>query len=85
MMQSKEEHQEIPKIEAAVMPVGEPRKRRRICNLAADRRQKRTERTRGYRGSRRKTTATCKRVSRRAKVAWRKRNLFRRIVSPGRE
>jgi hypothetical protein len=27
MMQSTEEHQEIPKGEAAVMPVGEPRKR----------------------------------------------------------
>jgi hypothetical protein len=63
MMQSKGEHQEITKGEAAVMPVGEPRKRRRVCNLAAERRQKRKERTRGYRGSRRKSAAACKRVS----------------------
>jgi hypothetical protein len=40
VMQYIEEHQEIPKGEAAVMPVGEPRKRRRVCNLAAERRQK---------------------------------------------
>jgi hypothetical protein len=38
MMQSIEEHQEIPKEESAVMPVGEPRKRRRVCSLAAERR-----------------------------------------------
>jgi hypothetical protein len=36
MMQSIEERQEIPKEEAAVMPVGEPRKRRRVYNLAAE-------------------------------------------------
>jgi hypothetical protein len=52
-MQSIEEHQEIPKEDAAVMPVGEPRKRRKVCNLAADRRQKKKQKTRGYRGSRR--------------------------------
>jgi hypothetical protein len=72
MMQSVEEHQEIPKGEAAVMPVREPRKRRRVCNLTTGRRQKRKERTRGYRGSRRKSAAACKKVSRHAKVAWRK-------------
>jgi hypothetical protein len=75
MMQFIEEHQEIPKEDAAVMPI-EPRKRRRVCNLAAERRQKRKERTRGYRGYRRKSAAACKWVYRRAKVAWRKRNLF---------
>jgi hypothetical protein len=78
-MQSTEEHQEIPKGEAAAMPVGEPRKRRRVRNLAAERRQKRKERTRGNRGSRRKSAAACRKVSRRAKVAWHKRNLVRRI------
>jgi hypothetical protein len=36
-------------------------------------------RTRGNRGSRRKSTAACRKVSCRAKVAWRKRNLFRKI------
>jgi hypothetical protein len=55
MMQSIEEHQEIPKEEAAVMLVGKSRKRRRVCNLAAERHQKRKERTRGNRGSRRKS------------------------------
>jgi hypothetical protein len=79
MMQSIDEHQEIPKDEAAVMPVGEPRKRSRVCNLAAERGQKRKERTWGNRGSRRKSAAACRKVSRRAKVAWRKRNLFRNV------
>jgi hypothetical protein len=77
MMQSTEEHQEIPKGEAAVMPVREPRKRRTVWNLAAERRQKRKESTRGNRGSRRKSAAACRKVSRREKVAWRKRNLCR--------
>jgi hypothetical protein len=40
MMQSVEEHQEIPKEDATVMPVGGLRKRRRDRNLAAGRRQK---------------------------------------------
>jgi hypothetical protein len=48
MMQSTEERQEIPKVEAAVMPVGEPRKRCRVRSLAAERRQKRKERPRGH-------------------------------------
>jgi hypothetical protein len=79
MMQSTEEHQEIPKGEAAVMLVGGPRKRRRVCNLAAKRRQKRKERTRGYGGSRKKLISACRKVSSHAKVAWRKRNLLRKI------
>jgi hypothetical protein len=79
MMQSTEEHQEIPKGEAAVMPVGEPRKRRRVRSLAAGHRQKRKERTRGNRGYRRKSAAACRKVSRRAKVVWRKRNLIRKM------
>jgi hypothetical protein len=45
MMQSTEEHQEISKGEAAVMLVGEPRKWRRVRNLAAERRQKMKKRT----------------------------------------
>jgi hypothetical protein len=40
MMQSIEEHQEIHKGEAAVMPVGGLRKRRRVQNLAVERLQK---------------------------------------------
>jgi hypothetical protein len=79
LMQSIEEHQDIPKGEAAVMPVGEPRKRCRVCNLAMERCQKRKERTWGNSGSRKKLAATCRKVSCRAKEAWRKRKLVRKI------
>jgi hypothetical protein len=79
LVQSIEQHQENPKGEAAVMPVGEPRKRRKVRNLAAERNQKIKERTRGKSKSRRKSAAACTEVSRRAKVAWRKRKLVRRI------
>jgi hypothetical protein len=79
MMQSIKEHQEIPKEDAVVMPVGGPRKWNRVCNLAADSRQKIKKRTQGYCGSRRKSAASCRKVSRCAKMAWRKRNVFRKI------
>jgi hypothetical protein len=79
MTQSIEEHQEISKGEAASMPVGGSRKRRRVRNLAAKHRQKMKERTRGNSGSRRKSTAACMKVSRRARVAWRERSLIRKI------
>jgi hypothetical protein len=78
-MQPTEKHHEIPKGEAAVMPVGEPRKRCRVRNLAAERRQKRKERTRGKSGFRKKLAAVCRKVCRHAKVAWRKRKLVRRF------
>jgi hypothetical protein len=61
------------------MPVGEPRKRRRVCNLAAEHRQKRKERAQGYCEFRRKLAAACRKVFRHAEVAWRKRNLFRKV------
>jgi hypothetical protein len=77
LMQSTEKHQEIPKGEAAVMPVGEPRKRRRVRNLATECLQKRKERTRGNRGSGRKSAAACRKVSHHEKMAWRKRNIAR--------
>jgi hypothetical protein len=79
MMQSIEEHQETPKENAVVMPVGEPRKRRRIWHLASKRRQKRKEGTRGNCKSKRKSAAACRKVSSSAKMAWRKSNLFRKI------
>jgi hypothetical protein len=77
-MQSAEEHQEIPMEDAAVMPVGGLRKRRRVRNLAAEGRQKKKDRTLGNRGSRRKLTVAGKKMTRRATVAWRKMNVFRR-------
>jgi hypothetical protein len=58
-----EEHQEILKGKVA-----DPRKRRGVCSLAAERSQKRKERTRGNSGSRRKSAAACRRLSRRADV-----------------
>jgi hypothetical protein len=79
MMHSIKEHQVIPKGEASVMLVGEPRKQRRVQNLAMESRQKRKERTWGNIGSRRKLAAACRKVSHRAKVAWRKRNCIRKI------
>jgi hypothetical protein len=75
MMQSIEEHQEILKKDAAVMPVGGLRKWRRVCNLAAKHCQKMKERTQGYCESRRKLAAACGKVSHCAKVAWQKRNI----------
>jgi hypothetical protein len=60
-------------------PVREPRKRRRVRNLAAEHHQKQKERTRGYSGSRKKSAAICRKVSCRANVARGKRNLIRKI------
>jgi hypothetical protein len=45
MMQSMEEHQEIPTEDAAIMPVGELRKRHRVKKLAMEHRQKLKEGT----------------------------------------
>jgi hypothetical protein len=77
MMQSAEEHQEIPIEDAAIMPVGEPRKRRRVQYLATQSHWLRKDRTRGNHGSRRTSPAACRKVYRRAKVAWRNRNIVR--------
>jgi hypothetical protein len=65
------------------MPVGGPRKWRSVRNLATVRRQRRKERTWGYCGARRKLAAASSKVSRRAKVAWWKRNLFTKIRTQG--
>jgi hypothetical protein len=73
MMQATEEHQEIPTEHAAVMPVGEPRKQHRVQNLALESRRRRKDRTRGNHRSMRKSPATCRKVPRHAKVAWRNR------------
>jgi hypothetical protein len=51
MMQSVEKHQEVPREEAAVTPVKGLKKRRRVRNLAAERRQRKQELTRGNCGS----------------------------------
>jgi hypothetical protein len=76
MMQCVGEHQEVSREEAVVMSVGEPKKRRRNRNLAAERRQKPKERTRGYCGTRKRVTIADRKVSRRAAVARRRRDIF---------
>jgi hypothetical protein len=80
-MQSVEEHHEIPKEDAAVMPVGEPRKRRRDRNLAVGRHQKPKRRIQESCESRKRLNIAGKKMTRRATVAWRKRKVFRKIVT----
>jgi hypothetical protein len=60
-----------------VKPVEGLRKRHRGRKLAAGRRGEPKELTRRDCGSRRKLAAACRKVSRRARVAWRKRNIVR--------
>jgi hypothetical protein len=81
-MQSVEEHQEIPKEEAAVMPVGGLRKRRRDRNLATRRRQKPKGRIRASCESRSRLTFAGKKMTRRATVAWCRKSFVRKIA-PG--
>jgi hypothetical protein len=83
MMQSVKEHQEIHREEAALMPVGGLRKRRRDRNLAKGRRLKQKGRIQASCESRRRLTVAGKKMTRRATVAWRKRNLFRIIGTQG--
>jgi hypothetical protein len=73
-------HQEVPREDAEEMPVGESRKRRRDGrNLAAGRRQKKEQkRTQWKDGCRNNLVA-----ARRASVAWRKINVFRKILTHG--
>jgi hypothetical protein len=63
MMQSTEEHQEIPTEDTAVMPVGEPRKQHSVRYLAAESHQKRKDRTQGNHGSRKKSAVARRKVS----------------------
>jgi hypothetical protein len=82
-MQCVEEHQVIPKDEGAMMPVGELRTRHRDWILALGRIQKPKRRIRASCESRRRLTVASKKITCRATVAWRKRNVFRRIVTQG--
>jgi hypothetical protein len=82
-MQSVDEHQEIPEEDAAVMPVGGLKKRRRDWNLAAGRRQKPKGRIQANCESRRRLTVAGKKMTHHATVAWSKRNVFRRIGTQG--
>jgi hypothetical protein len=83
MMQSVEEHQEIPMEYAAVIAVGGLRKRCRDRNLAAGCHQKPKKSMQASCESKRRSAATCRKVSHHARVAWRKRPIFRRSVIQG--
>jgi hypothetical protein len=63
--------------DAAVKSSGTMKKRQWGQQLAAERHGEPKELTRGNCGSRRKLAAACRKVSRRARVAWRKRNIDR--------
>jgi hypothetical protein len=82
-MQSVEEHQEIPKEDAAVMPVGGRKKRRRDRNLAAGCRQKPKRRIQATCESMRRLIVTGRKITRRATAAWRKKNVFRSTGTKG--
>jgi hypothetical protein len=82
-MECESEHKEIPKEDAVVKPVEGRKKRHRGQKLAAGRHGEPKELTRGDCGSRRKLAAACRKVSRRARVAWHKRNVFRKIRTQG--
>jgi hypothetical protein len=76
-LESELEHQEIPNEDAVVKPVRGRKKRHRGRKQAAGRRGELKELTRGDCGSQKKLAAACRKVSRRATVAWCKRNVFR--------
>jgi hypothetical protein len=65
-------HEGVPKDDSAVETSRVPNKRHRGRHLAAERRQKPKEGTRGNCGSRKKLTAAGRKMTRRAGVTWRK-------------
>jgi hypothetical protein len=79
MMQSTVVHQEFSKNDAAVIPVKGRKKRRRARKPAAGRCGEPNELTRSDCGSGKHLAAACKKITRRATVAWRKRKVLRRI------
>jgi hypothetical protein len=76
-------NQEIPRVDAAVMPVGGMRKRCRGRNLAAECHQKPKETTQEKCGSRKRLVVARRGMTRCAKVAWQKGNVFRRKLTQG--
>jgi hypothetical protein len=80
---SEGERREVPTEEAAVKSSRVTTKRYRGRRIGAGRRVKPTKLARGECESRRKLVAACRKVSCRAAVAWRKRNLVRNIRTQG--
>jgi hypothetical protein len=83
MMQSVEEHQEVPKEKAAVMPVRGLRKRCRDRNLAVGHCQKLKGRIQANCESRRRLTIACRKMACRARVVWHRTNVVWKIVDRG--
>jgi hypothetical protein len=83
MMQSAEEHQEVPREDTMVIPVRGRKRRHRGRKEAAGRHREPKELTRGDCGSRKKLAATCRKASHRATVAWHKRDVFRKSWTRG--
>jgi hypothetical protein len=83
MMQSIGVHREVPREEAAVIPVRGRKWRHRGRKQAAGRHGEPKELTRGDHGSGKKLAAACRKASRRATVAWLKRNVFRKSWTHG--
>jgi hypothetical protein len=79
MMQSVQEHQDVPSEDVVVRPIKGLKKGRRSGKSAAGQRGEPKELVRGNCRSRRKLAAACRKVSRRATVARHKRNAFRKI------
>jgi hypothetical protein len=76
-LESESEHREVPNEDAVVKLVRGRKKRHRGRKQAAGQRGELEELNRGDCGSQ-KLAAACRKVSRRATVAWRKRNIFRK-------
>jgi hypothetical protein len=70
------QQREVPNVDAVVKPVKGRKKRQRGKKQAAERRKEPKELTRGICRSRMKLAAACRKVYRRATVAWRKRIIF---------
>jgi hypothetical protein len=83
MMQSAEEHHEIPNECAVVKPVRIRKRRHRGRKETARRRLEPKELNRGDRGSRKKLAAACRKASHHATVAWIKRNVSRKSWTCG--
>jgi hypothetical protein len=75
------EHWEVPKEDAIVKPVKGRKKWHRDWKQAVGRRGEPKELTLGDGGSQGKLAATCRKVSRHARMAWRKGNVFRKILT----
>jgi hypothetical protein len=82
MMESVGEQQVVPKEEAAVIPVGALRKRRTNRNLAVGRHQKLKGRIQASCEPQKRLTVAGRKMTRRARVSWCKRNIARKDL-PG--